>query len=132
MSVCVLRALLARAFFLTLVTLICVRGAPPDNPVIGRWVGRSPDPIGRTEEVELHFAAGNSGLTGVLHTTDHEIPLQKLHFQGRTMTFDATRELRGHNIVYHYDGTLSGDTLDFTVQNDDGSSFFRFTAHRAQ
>ena len=129
----VLRALLVRAIFLGLVILVCAAGAPPaDTPVAGRWVARSPDPVGRTEEIELRFSATDSGLSGVLHLVDQDISLQKVHFAGRTMTFDAARELRGHNILYHYDGTLSGDTLDFTVQNDDGSSFFRFTAHRAQ
>lgn len=80
--------------------------------------------------MELHFTVGDTGLTGVLHTPDHDIALVNVHLQGRDLTFDATRELRGRRMVYHYDGTLSGDTLDFTVQNDDGSSFFRFTAHR--
>jgi hypothetical protein len=92
-------------------------------------VGRSPDPIGRSEEVELRFTGGE---TGVLHTADRDIALVKVRLQGRSLTFDATRELRGRNVVYHYDGTLSGDSLDFTVQNDDGSSFFRFTVHREQ
>jgi hypothetical protein len=95
-------------------------------------MGRSPDPIGRTEEVELRFTAGGSGFEGVLHTPDQEITLEKIHLQGRSLTFDATRELRGHRILYHYDGTLSGDSLSFTVQNDDGSSFFRFTVRREQ
>jgi hypothetical protein len=95
-------------------------------------VGRSPDPIGRSEEVELRFTAAESGFTGVLHTPDRDIALTKIRLQGRVLTFDATRELRGRNVVYHYDGTLAGDSLDFTVQNDDGSSFFRFTVHREQ
>ena len=86
--------------------------------------------MGRSEDIELHFAAGDNGLTGVLHLPDREIPLAKIKLQGRNLTFDAVRELRGRNILYHFDGTLSGDTLDFTVQNDDGSSFIRFTAHR--
>jgi len=92
-------------------------------------VGRSPDPIGRSEAVELRFTGPESG---VLHTADRDIALRKVRLQGRNLTFDATRELRGRNIVYHYDGTLAGDSLDFTVQNDDGSSFFRFTVHREQ
>jgi hypothetical protein len=95
-------------------------------------VGRSPDPIGRTEEIELRFTASDSGFTGVLHTADRDIPLAKIRLQGRNLTFDATRELRGRNMVYHYDGTLSGESLSFTVQNDDGSSFFSFTVHREQ
>jgi len=95
-------------------------------------VGRSPDPIGRTEDVELRFTASDSGLAGVLHTADGDIALVKIRLQGRALTFDATRVLRGRNILYHYDGTLSGESLDFTVQNDDGSSFFRFTVHREQ
>jgi hypothetical protein len=126
----VLRALLIRAIFLTFVTLLCAVGAAADNPVAGRWTARSPDPIGRTEEIELHFTVGDNGLTGSLHTPDRDIALTNVHLQGRTLTFDATRELRGRPVVYHYDGTLSADTLDFSVQNDDGSSFFRFTAHR--
>jgi hypothetical protein len=124
-----------RAVFLTFVTLIWalvsfLSGATPDNPVAGRWAAHSPDPIGRTEDIELHFSTGDNGLTGVLHTPDREIPLAKIKLQGRNLTFDAVRDLRGKNILYHFDGTLSGDTLDFTVQNDDGSSFIRFTAHR--
>ena len=95
-------------------------------------MGRSPDPIGRTEEVELRFTAADSGFAGVLHTADRDITLTKILLQGRNLTFDATRELRGRNILYHYDGTLSGDSLNFTVQNDDGSSFFTFTVHREQ
>jgi hypothetical protein len=88
--------------------------------------------MGRTEVIELRFTVGDTGLAGVLHTADREIALDKVRLQGRTLTFDATRELRGRNILYHFDGVLSGDTLDFTVQNDDGSSFIRFTVHRAQ
>ena len=107
-------------------------GSPADNPVVGRWTAHAPDPIGRTEEIELHFTAGSGGLTGVLHASDQEISLTNVHLQGRNLTFDALRDLRGRHVLYHYDGTLSGETLDFTVQNDDGSSFFRFTAHRAQ
>lgn len=95
-------------------------------------MGRSPDPIGRTEEIELRFTASDSGLAGVMHAGDLDISLTKVLLQGRNLTFDATRELRGRNIVYHYDGVLSGDSLDFTVQNDDGSSFFRFRVHREQ
>jgi hypothetical protein len=128
----VLRALFIRAIFLTVVTLLSAAGSPSDSPLAGRWAGRSPDPIGRTEEIELRFTASDSGLTGVLHTATRDIALDKLRLQGRSLTFDATRELRGHNVLYHYDGTLSGDTIDFTVQNDDGSSFFRFSAHRVQ
>ena len=129
----VLRALFIRAILLlVVVALVCGLGAASDPPVAGRWTGRSPDPVGRTEEVELRFSAGDGGITGILHTADRDIPLAKVRLQGRSLTFDATRELRGRNILYHYDGTLSGDTIDFTVQNDDGSSFFRFTAHRAQ
>ena len=124
----VIPALSVRAIFFTLVTLICAHGATSE-PLAGRWVGRSPDPIGRSEEVELRFTGGE---TGVLHTADRDIALVKVRLQGRSLTFDATRELRGRNVVYHYDGTLSGDSLDFTVQNDDGSSFFRFTVHREQ
>ena len=108
--------------------LFCAVGATSD-PLAGRWVGRSPDPIGRSEAVELRFTGPESG---VLHTADRDIALRKVRLQGRNLTFDATRELRGRNIVYHYDGTLAGDSLDFTVQNDDGSSFFRFTVHREQ
>jgi hypothetical protein len=111
--------------------LICI-AAPADNPVVGRWAGRSPNPVGRTEEVELRISAVESGLTGILHTPDLDIALDKLQFQGGRFTFDATRELRGRKFVYHYDGQLSGDTLDFTVQNDDGSMFFRFLARRVQ
>ena len=95
-------------------------------------MGRSPDPIGRTEEVELRFTGDGSGLAGVLHTPERDFTLTKVQLQGRNLTFDATRELRGRNLVYHYDGTLSGDSIDFTVQNDDGSSFFRFTVRREQ
>lgn len=80
----------------------------------------------------MRLTVVDSELTGVLRTPDQEIPLAKVRLQGRTLTFDATRELRGHHILYHYDGTVSGDTIDFTVQNDDGSSFLRFTVHRAQ
>ncbi len=80
----------------------------------------------------MRFTSADSGLTGVLHTADAEIPLEKIRLQGRTLTFDGTRERHGRKVLYHYDGTLSGDTIDFTVQNDDGSSFFRFTAHRTQ
>jgi hypothetical protein len=126
----VLRALLPRAIFFTIVISLCAFASPPDNPILGRWAAHSPDPIGRTEEIELRFVAGDSGLNGVLHTPDHDIALDNVRSQGRTLTFDATRELRGHKVLYHYDGTVSGDTIDFTVQNDDGSSFFRFTAHR--
>ena len=119
-----------RAIFLTFVTLVWAAGTPADSPVAGRWAARSPDPIGRTEEIELRFTADAGGLTGVLHLADRDIALAKVRLQGRNLTFDATRDLRGRGVLYHYDGTLAGDTLDFTVQNDDGSSFFRFTAHR--
>jgi len=112
--------------------LLCLLGATPETPVAGRWTGRSPDPVGRTEDVELRITVTDAGLAGVLHTTDTDITLTKIQFQGRSLTFDASRPLRGRNILYHYDGTLAGDVIDFTVQNDDGSSFFRFTAHRAQ
>jgi hypothetical protein len=118
-----------RAFFLIFVTLVFSFAAAPDS-LDGKWVGRSPDPIGHTEDVELRFAASGSELTGVLHTPDRDIALAKVRLQGRNLTFDAPRVLRGHTIVYHYDGTLSGDSLNFTVQNDDGSSFFSFTVHR--
>jgi hypothetical protein len=128
----VLRALLIRATIFLLVTLLCAVGAPAENPVAGRWTGRSPDPVGRSEDIELRFSVDDAGLTGVLHVADRDIPLTKIRLQGRNLTFDASRELRGHNILYHYDGTLSGETLDFTVQNDDGSSFFRFVARHAQ
>lgn len=67
---------------------------------------------------------------GVLHTPDADLTLEKVRLQGRSLTFDVTREFRRRSTVYHYDGTLSGDSLSFTVQNDDGSSFFRFTVHR--
>jgi len=127
----VFRALPFRAIFLSLLAIACLAGPPAGNPVAGRWTGRSPDPIGRTEDIELRFTIVNSGLAGILHTADGEIALAKVRFEGRELTFDATRELRGRNVVYHYDGTLARDTLDFTVQNDDGSSFFRFTARRA-
>ena len=103
------------------------------NPVEGKWAGRAPDPIGRTEDIELRFSVSDSGgdtsLTGILHMPDRDIALTKVRLQGRVLTFDATRDLRGHPVLYHYDGTLAGDTLDFTVQNDDGSCFFRFSAH---
>jgi hypothetical protein len=131
-SVSVLRALLIRAIFLAAIAFACLLGAPSDNPVAGRWKGHSPDPIGRTEDIELNFTVNDRGLSGVLQTEDHEIPLTKVRLQGRSLTFDATRDLRGRNVLYHYDGTLAGETLDFTVQNDDGSSFFRFVAHRVQ
>ncbi len=111
------------------VALVWALGATPD-PLAGKWVGRSPDPIGKTEDVELTFTAAESGFAGNLHTPDRDLPLEKVRLQGRTLTFDVTRPLRGRNEVYHYDGTLAGDSLDFTVQNDDGSSFFRFTVHR--
>jgi hypothetical protein len=129
---CVLRALSLRAVFLILITLFGLAAAPSDSPVVGHWAGRSPNPIGRTEEVELRITAAESGLAGVLHTPDGDIRLNKLQLQGRRFTFDATRELRGRRFVYHYDGQFSGDTLDFTVQNDDGSMFFRFLARRVQ
>ena len=119
-----------RAIFLTSVTLFCAVALPSDNPIEGRWEANSPDPIGKTEQIELRFTAANSELTGVLHTPGRDIPLTKVRLQGRALTFDAMRDLRGHSVLYHYDGTLSGNTLDFTVQNEDGSSFFRFTAHR--
>ena len=128
----VLRALLLRATLFLSVALCCLMAAPGDNPVVGRWAGRSPNPIGRTEEVELRISATDSGLAGVLHTPDIDIPLDKLQLQGRRFTFDAARELRGRKFVYHYHGQLSSDTLDFTVQNDDGSMFFRFLARRVQ
>ena len=78
----------------------------------------------------MRFTSSGSGLVGVLHTADGDITLEKVRLQGRNLSFDVTRELRRHNIVYHYDGTLSGDSLSFIVQNDDGSSFFRFSVHR--
>ncbi len=124
--------MLLRASLFILVALCCLVAAPADNPVAGRWAGRSPNPIGRTEDVELRITATDTGLAGVLHTADVDLPLDKLQLQGRRFTFDATRELRGRKFVYHYDGQLSGDTLDFTVQNDDGSMFFRFLARRVQ
>lgn len=86
--------------------------------------------IGKTEQVELSFTGADSGLTGVMHTPDGEIKLNKIRLQGRTLTFDAARQVHGHPDVCHYEGELSGDTIDFTVQNDDGSLYFRFTAHR--
>jgi hypothetical protein len=124
--------LILRAFCFLLVMLAGLAAAPADNPAVGRWAGRSPNPIGRTEEVELRITATDTGLAGLLHTPDVDIALDKLQLQGRRFTFDAARELRGRKIVYHYDGQLSGDTLDFTVQNDDGSMFFRFLARRVQ
>jgi hypothetical protein len=122
--------LLVRASFLIATALVCALGASSDHPVAGRWTAHAPDPIGRTEALELRFAVANSALTGVLRTEDGDIPVKNVHFQGRVLTFDAIRDWRGHREIYHYDGKLSGDTLDFTVQNDDGSSFFRFLAHR--
>jgi hypothetical protein len=95
-------------------------------------MGRSPDLIGRTEEVELRFAPADGGLSGILHTADGEITLEKVRLQGRSLTFDASRGRRGKPEIFHYDGTLAGDTIDFTVQNSDGSSFFRFTVHRVE
>jgi hypothetical protein len=123
--------LFIRAVFLTLVTLLCAVAAPDDSPVAGRWAGRSPNPIGRTEDVEIRIVASGDGLSGVLHTPERDIALDKVQLQGRRFTFDATRELRGRNILYHYDGAVSVDSIEFTVQNDDGSSFFRFVVHRA-
>ncbi len=82
--------------------------------------------------MELRLSVVDSELTGVLHTPDKDLPLAKVRLQGRSLTFDTTRDLRGHNVLYHYDGALSGETIDFTVQNEDGSSFFRFTVHRTQ
>jgi hypothetical protein len=117
--------------FLTLLGLLCLAAAP-DSPVVGRWAGRSPNPIGRTEEVELRVTATESGLAGLLHTPDDEITLDKLHVDGRRFTFDAVRDFRGRKILYHYDGQLTADAIDFTVQNDDGSTFFRFLAKRVQ
>jgi hypothetical protein len=123
----VIRTLSFRAVFFTFAMLAA--GATSD-PLSGKWVGHSPDPIGRTETVELRFAAAESGFTGVLHTDDRDIILAKVRLQGRSVTFDAPRPLRGRIILYHYDGLLSGDSIEFTVQNDDGSSFFRFVVHR--
>ena len=128
----VLRALFKRALVLTFATLICALGAPSDSPIAGRWAGRSPDLIGRSEEVELRFIAGDAGVTGTLHTPDGEITLEKIRLQGRSLTFEATRVFRTRREHYHYDGTLGNNTIEFTVQNDDGSSFFRFTVHRVE
>lgn len=122
--------MLVRAIFLASVTLVCALATPTDNPVAGRWTGHAPDPIGRTESVELILTAIDTGLTGVIHTAEGDIPLANIRLQGRSLTFNGTREKRGHSVVFHYDGTLSNDTIEFTVQNDDGSSFFRFTVHR--
>jgi hypothetical protein len=127
----VIPALSVRAIFFIIVTLVCTLGATSDS-LAGKWVGRSPDPIGRTEDIELRFIPSDSGFSGVLHTADRDITLMHVRLQGRNLTFDATRELRGHNILYHYDGSLSGDSINFTVQNDDGSSFFSFTVHHEQ
>ena len=124
--------MLIRALILIAVIAACSLAAPGENPVAGRWAGRSPDPIGRTEEVELRFTVTDAGLTGMLVTPDHQFPVAKIQLHGQRLTFDVTRELRGRNIVYHYDGWLSEETLAFTVQNDDGSSFFRFATHRAR
>jgi len=124
--------LFIRAVFLILVTLFSAAGAPSDSPIAGRWLARSPDPVGRTESIELRFTPSDAGYTGVLQIPDSEIPLVKIVLQGNRLTFDATRELRNRKVLYHYDGTLAGDSIDFTVQNEDGSSFFRFAAHRAQ
>ena len=120
-----------RAIFFVLAACLCALAGPPANSLAGRWSASSPDPIGRTEHIELVFIATDAGFTGVLHTPDGEIKLAHIHLQGPTLTFDASRELRGRSVLYHYEGTLSGDTLDFTVQNEDGSALFRFTAHRA-
>src|SRR3954465_8186046 len=88
---CVLRALSIRAIFLIFVTLLRAVGATPETPVAGRWTGRSPDPVGRTEDVELRITLTDAGLAGVLHTTDTDITLTKIQFQGRNLTFDAAR-----------------------------------------
>lgn len=125
-------ALLIRACFFTLIVAVCLFGATPENPVLGAWKGHAPDPVGRTEEVELRFAANGTGYSGVLRTPAVETPLDKVRLQGSVVTFDATRELRGHHVLYHYEGKLSGEGIEFTVQNDDGSSFLRFTVRRIQ
>ena len=130
--VLVFRSLFIRVVFLITVALLCLLGAPGDNPVAGHWAGRSPNPIGQTEQVELRITAVDSGISGVLHTPDVDIPIEKPQLQGRRFTFEATRAFRGRKIVYHYDGQISADSIDFTVQNDDGSIFFRFLARRAQ
>jgi len=126
------RALLIRVLLFLSIAPISAWGAPSDNAVAGRWEGRSPDPIGRTEQVELRFTTADSGLTGVLHVADRDIALENVRLEGRNLLFDATRQTGGRRIAYHYEGSLSGDTLDFTAQNSDGSSFFRFTVHRVQ
>ncbi len=122
-------ALLVRDTFLIFAVIVSAYAAATDA-VSGKWVGQSPNPIGKTEDIALSFTAVDAAFAGVLRTPGGEIKLANVHLRGRILTFDASRDLRGRSVVYHYEGTLSGDTLDFTVQNDDGSSFFRFTVHR--
>jgi len=124
--------LLNRACFLIAIAYVCLLAASADSPVVGRWSARAPDPIGRTEQLELRFVISNSELSGTMHTEDGDIPMSNLHLQGRLVKFEATRDSRGHRERFHYDGVVSGNTIDFTVQNDDGSNFFRFLARREE
>jgi autotransporter translocation and assembly factor TamB len=85
----------------------------------GKWTAEMEGRNG-PQTVTMNLKADGGALTGTVsgRMGDTEISAGKV--DGSNITFDVVREFNGNKITQHYNGTLDGDTIHFTIKMEGG------------
>jgi len=88
--------------------------------VTGKWTAEMPGRDGNTQTVTMNLKSDGGALTGTVsgRRGDNDISAGKV--DGTTVTFDVVREFNGNKMTTHYNGTLDGDTIHFTIKSEGG------------
>ena len=102
---------------LGLLAAICVWAAD----VTGKWTSETPVRDGNTATVTMTFKTENEKLTGTISGPDGEAEISDGEIKGSHLSFTVPRNRNGAQFDQHYEGTVEGNTIHFTVTFGDSN-----------
>jgi hypothetical protein len=99
--------------------------------VSGKWTAQVPGRDGQTRETSFNFKVNGDKLTGTMTGRQGEdIPITDGTISGDTLSFTVVREFGGNQMKFTYTGKIAGEEIQFKREGGRGSAR-EFTAKRA-
>lgn len=94
--------------------------------VSGKWISETPVRDGNTATVTMNFKTDHNKLTGTINGPTGDAEISDGEFEGSHISFIIPHDRIGAKFDWHYEGTIEGDIIHFTLTFGDSG----FTAKR--
>ncbi|MFB3826594.1 MAG: hypothetical protein ACE15B_07480 [Bryobacteraceae bacterium] len=121
-----------KRLIVTITLLFCVAFGVLAADVTGKWTAQVPSrQAGQTREQTFNFKAEGGKLTGTVSGRQNDVPILNGTISGDTISFTVKMQYGDNTVEQKYTGTVSGDEIKFKREGGQGPAR-EFTAKRAK